>query len=256
MWLARQSRATLTLPSRLPLRATGRWRTAAVKSDYSTDSLASKASPEASGDRAAVSDSPEHDLHRNEASAFKQQRFADLAKARDGDSPVITESHPRLQSSPDHMSIASFRSHFSKIESEKSSNPSVHSSTSAKPPPRANPDSDQIPTPSEFDERLGQAEREATVLRATLTGRIRSKRVVGSGLVFVDIVNGFQRVQVMINKKKCLETGHRHAFKMWRNLIQVGDHICMSYLSLSPRNSSLTCCLRSCNWSVQVDRRG
>ncbi|KAJ6442943.1 lysyl-tRNA synthetase [Purpureocillium lavendulum] len=36
----------------------------------------------------------------------------------------------------------------------------------------------------------------------TLTGRVRSKRVVGKSLIFLDIVNEFQKVQVMINKNK------------------------------------------------------
>ena len=62
----------------------------------------------------------------------------------------------------------------------------------------------------------------------TLTGRIRSKRVVGKGLVFLDIVNEFQKVQVMINKGKCVadKQSRIHKFALFKNLIQVGDHIC------------------------------
>lgn len=61
----------------------------------------------------------------------------------------------------------------------------------------------------------------------TLAGRVRSKRVVGKGLVFLDIVNEFQKVQIMINKNKCVseKQGRVQKFSLFRNLIQVGDHI-------------------------------
>ncbi|TQS33862.1 hypothetical protein Golomagni_05781, partial [Golovinomyces magnicellulatus] len=61
----------------------------------------------------------------------------------------------------------------------------------------------------------------------TLSGRIRAKRQVGKGLVFLDIVNEFQKVQVMINKSALLkDQEHRQTkFNLWRNLIQVGDHV-------------------------------
>ena len=64
----------------------------------------------------------------------------------------------------------------------------------------------------------------------TLCGRVRSKRVVGKNLIFVDIVNEFQRAQVLINKKKCehSQPGRPHRFELFRNMIQVGDHICES----------------------------
>lgn len=62
----------------------------------------------------------------------------------------------------------------------------------------------------------------------TLTGRVRSKRVVGKSLIFLDIVNEFQKVQVMINKNKCVseKQGRIQKFSLFKNLIQVGDHIC------------------------------
>jgi lysyl-tRNA synthetase class 2 len=59
-------------------------------------------------------------------------------------------------------------------------------------------------------------------------GRVRSKRVVGKGLMFVDIVNEFTRLQVMINRKTCMvdQEERKLKFAMFRNLIEVGDHIC------------------------------
>lgn len=64
--------------------------------------------------------------------------------------------------------------------------------------------------------------------QVSLAGRVRSKRVVGKSLIFVDIVNEFQKAQVMINKKKCQLDGetNKNQFTLFKNLIQVGDHIC------------------------------
>lgn len=82
----------------------------------------------------------------------------------------------------------------------------------------------------DFQERLSEE-------NVILTGRVRSKRVVGKSLIFVDIVNEFQRVQVMINKNKCVSAKYRSLdkFALFKNLIQVGDHICRPALfAVSP----------------------
>lgn len=62
----------------------------------------------------------------------------------------------------------------------------------------------------------------------TVHGRVRSKRVVGKNLIFLDIVNEFTRLQVMVNRSKCMveHDDRRLKFGMFRNLIEVGDHIC------------------------------
>lgn len=62
----------------------------------------------------------------------------------------------------------------------------------------------------------------------TVYGRIRSKRVVGKNLIFIDIVNEFTRLQVMVNRSKCMvdQEDRRLKFGMFRSLIEVGDHIC------------------------------
>lgn len=74
---------------------------------------------------------------------------------------------------------------------------------------------------------LQESQNELSSEPVTLSGRIRSKRVVGS-LIFLDITNEFQRVQIMINKKKVAaeQESRVHKFRLFRNLIQVGDHIC------------------------------
>lgn len=210
-----------------------------ARSQYSSEATAQRAA-QRSGSPSADREDGSPDGRESELSAFKQQRLADLAKAQGGESPLISEPYPRLKSDPNRMSNAVFRSRFADLEVKKSDPtqaPKVKSSTlsanhaavSSSSPQDVNPD--RVPTNEEFDEGFYDAEREATVLRATLTGRVRAKRVVGSGLVFVDIVNDFQKVQVMINKKKCLATEHRQAFKLWRNLIQVGDHISVTGVS-------------------------
>lgn len=64
--------------------------------------------------------------------------------------------------------------------------------------------------------------------QVTVYGRVRSKRVAGKSLIFLDIVNEFERLQVMVNKSKVIEdrSSRGHKFALFRNLIEVGDHIC------------------------------
>ncbi|KAG5999191.1 hypothetical protein E4U43_002228 [Claviceps pusilla] len=63
--------------------------------------------------------------------------------------------------------------------------------------------------------------------QVTLNGRVRSKRVFGKGLVFLDLVNEFQKVQIMVNKNKCVSDSQERIkkFSLFRHLIQIGDHI-------------------------------
>ncbi|KAM3444840.1 hypothetical protein NHJ13734_001030 [Beauveria thailandica] len=64
-----------------------------------------------------------------------------------------------------------------------------------------------------------------------LVGRVRAKRVFGKYLVFLDIVNEFQKVQIVVNRSKCLPpaenicTHNNKKFQVFKSLIQVGDHI-------------------------------
>lgn len=77
-------------------------------------------------------------------------------------------------------------------------------------------------------EFLQESQDELSGELVTLSGRIRSKRVVGNSLIFLDITNEFQKVQIMINKSKVAseEQSRVHKFRLLKNLIQVGDHIC------------------------------
>ncbi|OAR00189.1 hypothetical protein LLEC1_07671 [Akanthomyces lecanii] len=80
-------------------------------------------------------------------------------------------------------------------------------------------------------EFLESEENELSQPLINLVGRVRAKRVVGKNLVFLDIVNEFQKVQIVVNKSKCVEpldnicTHNSKKFHLFRSLIQVGDHI-------------------------------
>ncbi|KAM5355462.1 hypothetical protein ACJ41O_002108 [Fusarium nematophilum] len=76
----------------------------------------------------------------------------------------------------------------------------------------------------------------------SVCGRVRSKRVVGKNLIFLDIVNEFERLQVMINRSKCLldQEERRVKFSLFRNLIEVGDHISIVGIPTRTKAGELT----------------
>lgn len=61
-----------------------------------------------------------------------------------------------------------------------------------------------------------------------IMGRVLSKRLAGKRLIFLTLVNEFQKVQVMLNKNNCFREPRRknRKFEAIRYMIQVGDHIC------------------------------
>ncbi|KAM6537454.1 mitochondrial lysine-tRNA synthetase [Fusarium falciforme] len=76
----------------------------------------------------------------------------------------------------------------------------------------------------------------------SICGRVRSKRVVGKNLIFLDIVSEFERLQVMINRSKCLldQEERRVKFSLFRNLIEVGDHISVVGIPTRTKAGELT----------------
>ncbi|KAF5027755.1 hypothetical protein F66182_133 [Fusarium sp. NRRL 66182] len=76
----------------------------------------------------------------------------------------------------------------------------------------------------------------------SLCGRVRSKRVVGKNLIFLDIVNEFERLQVMVNLSKCMldQEERRVKFSLFRNLIEVGDHISIVGIPTRTKAGELT----------------
>lgn len=94
--------------------------------------------------------------------------------------------------------------------------------------PRIKPSEDRMAVP----EFLATKDDGASSHLINLVGRVRAKRVVGKHLVFLDIVNEFQKVQIMVNKKNCFQpsdnvcTHNTKKFQLFVSLVQVGDHIC------------------------------
>ncbi|KAF4980809.1 hypothetical protein FZEAL_3263 [Fusarium zealandicum] len=76
----------------------------------------------------------------------------------------------------------------------------------------------------------------------SVCGRVRSKRVVGKNLIFLDIVNEFERLQVMINRSKCMldQEDRRIKFSLFKNLIEVGDHISIVGIPTRTKAGELT----------------
>ncbi|QYS97177.1 Lysyl-tRNA synthetase [Trichoderma simmonsii] len=91
-------------------------------------------------------------------------------------------------------------------------------------------------------EFLQDSQHELSNEPVTLSGRIRSKRVVGSSLIFLDITNEFQKVQIMINKSKVAseEESRVHKFRLLKNLIQVGDHISVTGVATRTNTGQLS----------------
>ncbi|KAF5610334.1 lysyl-tRNA synthetase class II [Fusarium subglutinans] len=76
----------------------------------------------------------------------------------------------------------------------------------------------------------------------SVCGRVRSKRVVGKNLIFLDIVNEFARLQIMLNRSKCMveEEARGLKFALLRNLIEVGDHISVVGIPVLTKAGELT----------------
>ena len=59
-------------------------------------------------------------------------------------------------------------------------------------------------------------------------GRVNSKRLHGKYLMFLDIINEFERVQAMINWRTVKDASSitKPQFRLFTQLIERGDHIC------------------------------
>lgn len=93
----------------------------------------------------------------------------------------------------------------------------------------------------EFIEAFNAAEHDE-MENVTVYGRVRSKRAAGKYLVFLDIVNEFERLQVMVNKAKCMgdQETRNHKFALFRSLIEVGDHISITGFPTRTKAGQLT----------------
>lgn len=61
----------------------------------------------------------------------------------------------------------------------------------------------------------------------TVSGRVRSVRLLGSKLMFLDIERDTQRLQVMVELKKLTpQEGLDENFKKFKKVARVGDWVC------------------------------
>lgn len=61
----------------------------------------------------------------------------------------------------------------------------------------------------------------------TASGRVRSVRLLGSKLMFLDIERDTQRLQVMVELKKlAAQDGLDESFKSFKKVARIGDWVC------------------------------
>lgn len=64
----------------------------------------------------------------------------------------------------------------------------------------------------------------------TIPGRIRSVRLAGSKLMFLDIERDTQRLQIMVERKKLSQDDSEDKFKSLKKVARIGDWICKSHI--------------------------
>lgn len=143
-------------------------------------------------------------------SPFKKQRMEELEADQRSEDPLYPKRYPRIEErwsqDPENTPIQD-ESHLDDTAFDN-----IKSSAQRK-------------SAGEFLEdfhSLGEA------TPVVINGRIRSKRVAGKKLMFLDVVNEFQKVQVMLNFSLVMKesTDSRSKWALFRYMIQVGDHIC------------------------------
>jgi lysyl-tRNA synthetase class 2 len=69
-----------------------------------------------------------------------------------------------------------------------------------------------------------------------MSGRVRSVRLLGSKLMFLDIERDGQRLQAMVELKKLTFGGDTLGddFKSFKKVVRIGDWVCtLTYLSIN-----------------------
>jgi len=67
----------------------------------------------------------------------------------------------------------------------------------------------------------------STSLVLTMSGRVRSVRLLGSKLMFLDIERDTQRLQVMVELKKLTPQDNlEENFKNFKKVARIGDWVC------------------------------
>jgi lysyl-tRNA synthetase class 2 len=70
--------------------------------------------------------------------------------------------------------------------------------------------------------------QETKTENVSVFGRVRSVRLSGSKLMFMDIERDTQRLQIMVERKKLTEDDSEEKFKSLKKVARIGDWICKS----------------------------
>ncbi|UQC88016.1 lysyl-tRNA synthetase [Colletotrichum lupini] len=146
-------------------------------------------------------------------SEFKKMRLQALEEVRE--KGVIKETHPRLVHRKKPMSVPAFRKVWEKKELSDPGNAEVVTLYGTQ-------NEIQVVVPQE------QQQSPQQLVAGGATGRVQSVRLHGNKLVFVTIVNEFEKIQGMINYRNLGAHSpdmNIDTFKLFARLIEKGDHI-------------------------------
>lgn len=79
----------------------------------------------------------------------------------------------------------------------------------------------------DFNARFADIQETKTE-NVSVFGRVRSVRLSGSKLMFLDIERDTQRLQIMVERKKLGEDGSEEKFRSLKKVARLGDWICKS----------------------------
>ncbi|KAJ4330830.1 mitochondrial lysine-tRNA synthetase [Ascochyta clinopodiicola] len=68
--------------------------------------------------------------------------------------------------------------------------------------------------------------QETQAENVSVFGRVRSVRLLGSKLMFLDIERDNQRLQIMVERKKLDQDGSEELFKSLKKVARIGDWVC------------------------------
>ena len=140
-------------------------------------------------------DATAEDGHDPFESIFKKQRRMDLAKASEGENPLVVDAWGRMEAGAKaQIKVQKARIREAKelqaVDQELKQREAEERAQLARPR--------RVPIPDflmEFHIHEGRGEE------VNVMGRIRAKRMSGKGLMFLDLQNEFQKVQVMVSRK-------------------------------------------------------
>lgn len=132
-------------------------------------------------------------------SVFKKQRRQDLAEASSGENPLFSDAWGRMEEGA-KAQLAKQKERIKEAKELQEAEEELERIEEEERERDAKPK--RVPIPDflmEFHIHEGSGEL------VNIMGRIRAKRMSGKGLMFLDIQNEFQRVQVMVSRQAVLQ---------------------------------------------------